>query len=561
MATPRSIWLFWVSALLVCSCQSKSSNKGAAKGAGGDVTDPYVAWLLGRGAEVEWPPEPIAGLLRAAGHGADSKLVVHGPNLMWDQTGLSVSWDMNVRPPKATCAEIGPAMDDHLAEQGFGAPPAGARKEVLYSAAGGIERMVSHKCADPSPGDPRCTGGSCARPTMVEIGFAAGLRMGGFAKLDDAFAPFPKVRAALDAALLPAFLAERLATARLHSVFCERWTGATCEWDLRFEVVPTGDQKQWILDTIELAKRYGFECDQTWRDPTREAISSTQACSGRNIWYRIKDGRVRLRLAAIVGAVPDGNPVECSAKQLAAHGSDPPAPADPGVQTILDVPVRKTAVAHMDLVGACYVEHQKKQGRTLTLSDWRRSGDFLQRTGGDRATRQDVTIGLQHRRSAMPVANGFFMRVRRRVRDDLSVEMYIRQTDFAKSWGGGHLEVKGTHGVNLFRVTLPSPDVGAPLATEESFVQAALAAVEAEHQRKLRGAGERQECRVLPNGGQTCDWVEITPVERVEETKRLKKERDDLAERVRKNRAELYGLAKELYPWSRADCALLMKTR
>ena len=51
MATRRFIGLSLVSALLVCSCQSKTSSKGAAKGAAGDVTDPYVAFLLGKGDE------------------------------------------------------------------------------------------------------------------------------------------------------------------------------------------------------------------------------------------------------------------------------------------------------------------------------------------------------------------------------------------------------------------------------------------------------------------------------------------------------------------------------
>lgn len=132
-----------------------------------------------------------------------------------------------------------------------------------------------------------------------------------------------------------------------------------------------------------------------------------------------------------------------------------------------------------------------------------------------------------------------------------------RQEDFDKPYGGGYIELQGYHQVPLSRVTLPWPDAGAPAASEKTFIDAAVAAVEDSHQRALRGIDRRQECRVLPNMGQSCEWVETTAAEQAEMRKRLEADRDKLLARIRSDRAELFSLVSDLYPWSDEECAPL----
>jgi len=574
MATRSRVCSLSAIALALCACRGGGTSSQTTSGRGDDgggaqsatewkldaVKDPYVLWLAGRGARPDWPPDPIPGLLRAAGAPDGATVEPPVPNLMWDETGLSVTWDASVALPGRSCPEIEAAVDAYLEKTDLGPPPAGARSDIrlFYSAAHGVERVISHSCSDAQLPMTGCPGGDCSQPTSLSIEYAVGMRGPELTSLDSALAAFPTVSNALHSSLLPPFLVEIVESAKLHSIYCERWTGTTCEWDLRFEVVPPGDAKAWILEAIETGKRYGFACDQTWRDPEKDDIPSTQTCSGKNLWFHVRQGRVRIRLSSIIGAETQGTPVQCSADYFAEKGSKPPPEPDPGVQEIMDVPVRRTAVAHMDRVLACYVDHQKQAGRTVVTKDWRRLGDYLERSAYDEETRQEVTVGVQHRPYAQPTANGFFMRVKRQVRDDLAIEMYLRQEDFEKSFGGGYIELKGMHGVPLVRVTLPWPKASAPAESEQAFTDAALAAVGEALARELRGIGRRQECKVLPNMGQECNWVETTPAEQAEMRKRMEADRDKLVARIRADRAEIYGLVANLYPWSRADCAPLI---
>ena len=316
------------------------------------VSDPYVRWLAGRGPRSPWPPEPIPGLLAAIGAGGIAVEPPY-PNLLWDRNGLSITWDAKVPLAGRSCDEVERAADAFLeGHTDLGPPPAGARRDrrLFYRASGGVEQVLSHSCVDGESSLPKCTGGDCSRPTTLSLEVAVGLRATGATSLRAALEPFPAVDQPLRATLLPPFLIEIVESARFHSFYCERWTGSTCEWDLRFEVVPPGDAKAWILEAIERGQRFGFACDQAFRDPEKSEIAATQSCSGKNLWYHLKAGQVRLRLAAILGAEVEGTPVECSVDHAIEHDAALPPSQDAGVRGILGVPVRQPALVHMDRV-------------------------------------------------------------------------------------------------------------------------------------------------------------------------------------------------------------------
>ena len=530
--------------------------------------DPYVRWLLGleTGAD-PWPPAPLPAVLKAATI-APASSARTAPTWVREASALTVRWRLAATPTSATCAPLTEAVRRELVAAGYtGSAPHAVDPEADTVSTVGVssplpaldqtidftltqdevERRLGFSCLDASRGPaPGCTG-ACKARTIVTLAFTLALPAPPFNDVDSALRPFPPLLEGVKARVVPPFLAERAATLPMVRLSCEGFAHGGCDGDFAMALTSPADPRSWILDSIRLATPHGFSCDETYKDPS-DWIASTQACSGRNLYYHTYRDELQVRLGVIVGLDPEADPVTCSARPAPAD----PGPADPDVSSILDVPVSGRTVEHLDHVEACYARHQLAAGRQARLGGWKRLGDYLERTSAGDSGGAGATFGTVHHRDDPAPADGFYLRSSVPVAAGRTVEIYAVQDSFEESFGRVVLTVKD-QGVTA--VTVQTDPTS--LATPDAFKAVVQQAIDDAASRDRRAAGQVMDCDVLPNGGQKCLRRAATPDEQSRATAAADERAQRLTADQAANGAALYAAVAGVYPFGDPSCALL----
>ncbi len=546
------IKLFLV-ALLLISCGRPAGEPGAeptpddSRPGPAATDDPFVRWLRGHPGGNQAALLAPADLLQAAAMPAAARARVDWQR---QQSALMIGFELQAVPERQPCAPVVDRIAAVLAKAGYtpAAPVDGEQVAILDRP--GVVRRVRYGCTDARP-DPRpgCTGGDCNRPATVHLASVVEVPASPFKDVQDALAEFPPLAQGMAASSLPRFLADRLATRPMVSIGCEDWAGGSCRGDVDAWLEPPADARAWILESIDLAASRGFQTSERYKDPARDWISSTQECSGRNLFYKVERGRLWVRLAVIIGARATGTPVSCSEKTVSVT---PPAT---GTVMVMDMPLAARTVEHIDRLTRCYVDHQANAGRGATAGAWKRLGDYLERPAIDATNRLAATFGTEHHMHDSGPADGFFLRTERPLASGGSVELYAVQERFTESFGRAVLTIKDTNGSARATVQVGQGGLDA-LASRDALAAAVRKAVDDSRQRSRAAAAEVQECRVLANGGQECSRRPATPQEKAAEEKRTDAFHAELAAGLKKQSAEIHAAVADMFPLARADCPL-----
>jgi len=528
--------------------QAAASDAGAAAAPASD--DPMVRWLRGQpGGNGDWLVAPLADLVRVAGLPAAA---VARAKVSWEreQQVLVIGWELDAQPGRTPCKPLVDEVADRLARAGYRRMPAvGGEQVAAMLSTGDATRGLRFGCSDGGP-DPRpgCTG-DCFRQPSVHLAASLEIPAPRFRDVDGALVDFPPLARGIAATMLPRFLADRARTLALTRVSCERWDDGACGDDFGLWLEPPADARGWILETIDLAAQRGFQTSERYKDPEKDWIASTQDCSGHNLFYKVERGSIWVRVAAIIGAQATGNPVSCSDKVVPL----PPTPA--GTVKVMDLPLTARTVEHLDRLVACYLDHQARAGRTAAAGDWKRLGDYLERTVVDDASRLGATFGTEHHGYQTEPADGFYLRTRRPAGAAGTVELYAVQEKFTESFGRVVLTLEDGNGGARVTAQLGQADLGA-LTSRDALTAALLRAVAAAAGRSRAAAGKVQECQVLPNGGQDCEWRAASAAEQAAAEKRIEAEHAALAAAIRQQAGDLHAAVADMFPFERADCPL-----
>ncbi|MBI5486565.1 MAG: hypothetical protein HY905_04460 [Deltaproteobacteria bacterium] len=521
------------------------------------TTEPYARWLMGlEGGGETWPPAWAVDVMRAAAV-PQASVAGAAPDLTRTPDSLVAHARLQTVPEREPCAELAAAVRASLAAAGFSPMPGESEEgETAYeSTVSGIKRVVAFTCRDAHHEEmPGCTP-PCTFPASVTLEYGLALPAPPFGTFTEAFAPYPMVLLRLRTTVVPEFLAQRMSGQSVQMMDCEALEGVWCA-NFTFFLAPPADVKGWVVGTIDEGAGHGFVCDERYKDPERDWISSTQDCSGMNLGYNVQNGRLMVHLGATIGGARRDNAVNCS------RDFRPPADAgvpDPDVLSILDMPVTRRTSEHIQRVVECWSAHQRDAGREPQALDWSRAGGYLKReagvAGNDRTSR-GIEVGTNHETFETQPADGFYARARHPLEPDGTVELYVEQDSFAQAPGRFQIEFKDANGATQFTVG-DTPDLAAgALGSEAELSQRALANIDWMIDRELAGVNRVQDCRVLPNMGQQCDWRETTAQEQEAAKTALEARRTLLHDRVRTDAAAMLRAVADLYPFADPACAL-----
>lgn len=239
-----------------------------------------------------------------------------------------------------------------------------------------------------------------------------------------------------------------------------------------------------------------------------------------------------------------------------------PAKKPAGPVKVLDVPLSRDLLAHLERTRTCLLSHQKKAGRRLIVKPWKRLGNSLERvvhTPSGLKPSMGAHIGTTYLASSGKPASGMNIRARL-VQPDHELRLYC--SDSGK-WGSCTLTVSRPH-PNTMQVAMALPwlDVGKGFGSRAALQRELLKGLLRRLERQRRDVHRVQRCRVLPSSGkgsqpgrgQRCSWEKATGAEVRVARQRLDTEQKLVTAWLLEQSPALHRDVAGLYPFSDDTC-------